>query len=194
MFTCSPLRIQTPRRRRRNRGRKGGESLFERKKCVEKLLLDDGENHSRGDEGTQSGEMAAERATIMLVSMSFLFLPFLHQHNYLACNIHFSFNLSFHQSTVIRTHMPQFLVNLSLPGVELGYNPQPLLTGAYRVVGKKITHFRKMKRDGQRFMSKWVWSTDLDIKPLPTIRDVPFSSLYLHGNYNHRMKSRNRNK
>lgn len=87
-----------------------GESLFERKKCVEKFLLDDRENHSRGDGGAQSGEMAAERATIMLVSMSFLFLPFLHQHDYLACNIHFSFTLSFHQSTVIRPHMPQFLV------------------------------------------------------------------------------------
>lgn len=33
----------------------GGESLFERKKCVEKFHLENGENHSRGDGGAQSG-------------------------------------------------------------------------------------------------------------------------------------------
>lgn len=46
-----------------------------------RFLLDNQEGHSRGGGVHKNGEIAGEEAVVMSVLMSFIFFPFIHQHN-----------------------------------------------------------------------------------------------------------------
>lgn len=173
------------------------------KKSVEKFFLNDQRRHCRGDGGTLIEEMAAEKAVLILAFTSLIFLPpsSIHQipiHNHLASNTHFAFNPSINQSSYQTPHAQNSSPgNLCFPGVEIRHTPQLLLRRQWDWGGggRQLLISGKLKGEcGQWFVSKWARSTDPDIKPLPIIWDVTFSGLYLNGNYNQEMESRNGNK